>query len=1013
MCGRISMLKYFLKRRVDVFLIAFLTQAFVFSAPAVSAERIALVIGNSSYSHASYLANPGNDARAVSAVLRSDGYDVTTELDLGVEAMRRALGVFASKASTADIALIYYAGHGIEVGGENFLIPTDARLLSDAEVEFETIPLDLLVRAAGRAKVLGLVILDACRNNPFAAKMRTVGGPRSVGRGLATVQTAGSNTLIAYAAAAGAVADDGAGTNSPYTAAFLEAWREPAKDVRLFFGAVKEKLVSKTGGMQEPFTYSSLGSAQILLKKVERFSPPFDVFATMWAKCEKGNHNFCRALIRNDGGTGYGRLASVIIDADLAFSQKQDLKNQHANEALGGGVDGGSIQPSPLKDEVVSDRKQLARSEVTLCHKMAADPNDENRHRGVSGVKEWDIEADDAIAACASALENEPDDPQLMYQLARAHSAKKSYKSMFPLLETSCNETYSRACIVLGSLYSSGEGTAKNDSKAYELWMKAAAFNNSLGMRLVAYALKTGEGVEKNLQLSETYYEKSCNLGNGFACGILGEQHRDAGNMERAAHLFDLSCSDNEVAGCNIVGGLHESKRLKDSSIEKALYYYHKACVLGSCDEFLRNASGNEAFPELVSICRTAHETDGSKDACKDAVRIADRTPLVDQVKVRGLRDLTCRNGYDYESCYALTDQLIETDDPIPSYQIVETRCKNGNERDCYFLAKTFFHNSSLNAETQIGLQTALAYMGKACAAGVAEACIDHCTRGSSTSCKAFHSGRAGALVGKREYEAICDKQGGSACTVARSFLSLEDILIGIKEKLNNIQITSQALFYSNDTGSIDAVYFLKDGLHFSNFFDLELKTPFRIIDGEICHDRGSDETFCRKLKIGRIFSELRFRRNDNSYADEADYIVIATTAEHRKLDNTAPIGQINQWPGGAVFGRRYLGEYPSRRDKMRAEDYWRLDLDKHDQYTFSTEAGETVGSYKIDGSEICFDKPLLKPGGGPKCYRLLASQDRSDSNPYRWAVLYDETVEEFVASVLYVATPKNCWRCK
>ena len=160
--------------------------------------------------------------------------------------------------------MVFYAGHGIEVDRRNFLVPVDARLSSDREVEFETVPLDLVSRAVEGAAGLGLVILDACRDNPFAASMRRAGATRAIGRGLARIEPSGE-TLVAYAAKEGTVASDGLGRNSPYSTALLQYLEEPGLEVGLMFRKVRDAVLAATEGAQEPFTYGSLSSEGVWL----------------------------------------------------------------------------------------------------------------------------------------------------------------------------------------------------------------------------------------------------------------------------------------------------------------------------------------------------------------------------------------------------------------------------------------------------------------------------------------------------------------------------------------------------------------------------------------------------------------------------------------------------------------------------------------------------------------------------------------------------------------------------
>ena len=155
--------------------------------------------------------------------------------------------------------MVFYAGHGIEVDRRNFVVPVDTRLVSDQDVEFEAVPLELILRAVARASGLRLVILDACRENPFAASMRRTGVTRSLGRGFARVEPAGE-TLVAYAAKEGTVAADGEGRNSPYSEALLRYLEEPGLEVGLMFRKVRDAVLASTGGRQEPFVYGSLSS---------------------------------------------------------------------------------------------------------------------------------------------------------------------------------------------------------------------------------------------------------------------------------------------------------------------------------------------------------------------------------------------------------------------------------------------------------------------------------------------------------------------------------------------------------------------------------------------------------------------------------------------------------------------------------------------------------------------------------------------------------------------------------
>src|SRR5665647_1951584 len=170
----------------------------LFNEPAFAEKRVALVMGNSAYQNVNRLTNPVNDSGAMSETLKSAGFDVVElRRDLKVNEMRRALRDFSDKVRDADVAVVYYAGHGMEIDGTNYVIPVDAVLERDIDAYDEAVSLDRILTVIEPAKELRLVILDACRDNPFSKAMKRTIGSRAIGRGLAKVEPSSPNTLIA------------------------------------------------------------------------------------------------------------------------------------------------------------------------------------------------------------------------------------------------------------------------------------------------------------------------------------------------------------------------------------------------------------------------------------------------------------------------------------------------------------------------------------------------------------------------------------------------------------------------------------------------------------------------------------------------------------------------------------------------------------------------------------------------------------------------------------------------
>lgn len=251
-------------------------------AALAAADRVALVIGNGAYQAVTPLDNPLNDAADIGATLEGLGFEVETVTDLDQVGMIRALGGFRARAAEAEIALIYYAGHGIEVEGQNYLIPVDARLATPDAVDFEALRLDTAVRAAEGAGRLSLVIVDACRNNPFAGAEGWAGDTRSLTRGLRPVEPRG-DTLVAYAARDGTVAQDGDGRNSPYARALIDSLNEPGVEIGQVFRRVRDRVLASTGRRQEPFVYGSLSAEEIYLHPAVAVIDPAETEAQAWA----------------------------------------------------------------------------------------------------------------------------------------------------------------------------------------------------------------------------------------------------------------------------------------------------------------------------------------------------------------------------------------------------------------------------------------------------------------------------------------------------------------------------------------------------------------------------------------------------------------------------------------------------------------------------------------------------------------------------------------------------------
>ena len=249
---------------IRLFAAAWCAIAVLSTGPASAEKRVALVIGNAEYK-IGRLANPVNDAAAVAEALEKQlkFEKVILKRNLTFDGFRAALMEIARKSAGADLGLVYFAGHGTEVGGRNFLIPVDATLATAGALDVEAVPLDTVLSQLGGVRRLKLVILDACRNNLFAP----AGAKRAVGRGLARIEPE-DNTLVAYAAKDGTTADDGLGRrHSPFTEALLKHIATPGLEINLLFRRVRDDVIKATSHEaqpQQPHVYASLGEQDIL-----------------------------------------------------------------------------------------------------------------------------------------------------------------------------------------------------------------------------------------------------------------------------------------------------------------------------------------------------------------------------------------------------------------------------------------------------------------------------------------------------------------------------------------------------------------------------------------------------------------------------------------------------------------------------------------------------------------------------------------------------------------------------
>jgi uncharacterized caspase-like protein len=412
---------------------------FVVADPARAEKRVALVIGISRYQQVPPLGNPAHDAAAMGSLFRKAGFDVVDDKrDLGIVDLRRAVREFSEKAQDADIAVVYYAGHGIEVDGLNYLVPADAKLARDFDVDDEAVSLDRVLRALDPVKHLRLVILDACRDNPLAGAIKKSVATRSIGRGLAKVEPTTPNTLVAFATKAGAVADDGNGENSQYTSALVKYIAEPGVDVRVAFGRVRDEVLKKTSNRQEPFVYGSLGGDNLALVPQPAKPPETEADARIDYEyaAQIGTRDVWDSFLEKHSTGFYANLARAQVKRLVAAEQSQAVADNARREAEEQAAqkaeklqkrleESAKVQSKELEEarkqaELAQERAEAARQEVEQAKRQAV----EEARRQVEQAKGAANENAEKVAALTPDQPGQPALPASSPKIGQADIAR-------------------------------------------------------------------------------------------------------------------------------------------------------------------------------------------------------------------------------------------------------------------------------------------------------------------------------------------------------------------------------------------------------------------------------------------------------------------------------------------------------------------------------------------------------------------------------------------------------------
>ena len=565
--------------------------------------RVALVVGNSTYAHIGRLPNPDNDARDMSAALRRLGFEVTAELDADRVELTEALRQFTRRSAGADVSLVFYAGHGIEMDGVNYLVPVDARLERDVDVRFETVTVDdLLVSTTGAS--LRLVILDACRNNPLARSMQRTAASRTVSGGSfgdLNEDLLGNETLVAYAAAAGTTAADGRGRNSPYTAALLEQLEQPL-EIGLLFRRVRARVLASTNGAQRPHEYHSLvgehyltrtlaGGASVTVTAAVPADLPADAsrpdlavidvtalpITVLRELAEAGD-----AEAQTELGERYEHGRDVEQDYGTAvswFRRAADQGYAPGQAALGWMYDAGQ--------GVAQDDVEAAR-----WHRRAAQQGNARgqnnlgvMYRDARGVQRDDAEA---VRWYRSAADQGYPGAQsnLGWMYANGRGVQRDDAEAVRWYRSAADQGYARAQSDLGWMYENGRGVQRDDAEAVRWYRSAAEQGNARAQAGLGFMYADGRGVRRDDAEAVRWYRRGAEQGNVVAQNNLGWMYATGRGVQRddadAVRWYRRAAEQGDAVAQSNLGWMYATGRGVQRNDAEAVRWYRRAAEQGN-----------------------------------------------------------------------------------------------------------------------------------------------------------------------------------------------------------------------------------------------------------------------------------------------------------------------------------------------------------------------------------------------------------------------------------------------
>jgi TPR repeat protein len=554
-----------------------LVMGFATSAAAVTTEsteprRIAIVVGNGSYSLGS-LANPPRDADLVASAFRQLGFDVHQARDLTTAGFQAFFSTVEDSARDADLLFVYYAGHAFQYEGDNRLLMTDATADSLDSIIAHSLSLsDLVARLSALAPRALVLSLDSCRDNPFAE------GKKNVESGLSYLETGEGQLMIAYATSAGKVAYDGYGSNSPYSVALSNALLQATESGRTLsdvFREVRRDVREATNGLQIPWVSSSIedeirfaATAEPVLTLTTPGSGLPALEEVLWHYARSsGDPEDLQVYLRIFPQGTHVADARTIIERGATASRAifSDAGATRSSGPIAAGptelvlaTTGDRSPPPELRAWPVQlpEVPEGLRSVADECDLLAGDPDDPARlapgiHMGLVNVRL-------AVRACGAALASEPEDPQTLFQLGRALEAGNQRAWAISYYQAAADRGYGAAMVNLGFMYRSGRGVPRDDGQAFALYKRAALMGNMRARTNLGTMYRNAWGVPQSFEEALLWYRLAGSNGWPNAIDALaGMYARGQGvekSPEQAFQLYQAAAAIGQTNAMNNLG---------------------------------------------------------------------------------------------------------------------------------------------------------------------------------------------------------------------------------------------------------------------------------------------------------------------------------------------------------------------------------------------------------------------------------------------------------------------------